>query len=55
MKLIFFTYLLLSSAIYADYFNHPDSKKIIDDKYNNLTKEKAKEKTMKKQKRKIYL
>ncbi len=31
MKLIFFTYLLLSSAIYADYFNHPDSKKIIDE------------------------
>ena len=29
MRLIFFTYLLLSSAIYADYFNHPDSKKII--------------------------
>ena len=31
MRLIFFTYLLLSSAIYADYFNHPDSKKIIDE------------------------
>ena len=31
MKLIFFTYLLLSSAIYADYFNHPDSKKVIDE------------------------
>jgi len=31
MKLIFFTYLLFSSAIYADYFNHPDSKKIIDE------------------------
>ena len=31
MKLIFFTYLLLSSAIYADYFDHPDSKKIIDE------------------------
>ena len=31
MKLIFFTYLLLSSAIYADYFNHPDSKKIINE------------------------
>ena len=31
MKLIFFTYLLLSSAIYADYINHPDSKKIIDE------------------------
>ena len=31
MKLIFFTYLLLSSAIYADYFNHPDSKKIIEE------------------------
>ncbi len=29
MRLIFFTYLLLSTAIYADYFNHPDSKKII--------------------------
>ena len=29
MRLIFFTYLLLSSVIYADYFNHPDSKKII--------------------------
>ena len=31
MKLIFFTCLLLSSAIYADYFNHPDSKKVIDE------------------------
>ena len=31
MKLIFFTSLLLSSAIYADYFGHPDSKKIIDE------------------------
>ena len=31
MKFLFFTYLLLSSAIYADYFNHPDSKKIMDE------------------------
>ena len=31
MKIIFYTSLLLSSVIYADYFDHPDSKKIIDE------------------------